>query len=107
MERHDQHRRHDHDATEKRHLDPAQQFFKFTLLCELSVLAAAFTNVVGYLEARFRLQGVLFDEVRVHHDCEIAGVAGVQIEQVVEEFGDLWILAGRFKHVFEVTKCAH
>ena len=107
MERHDQHRHHDHDATKKRHLDPVQQCFESTFLGDLSVHAAAFTDVIGYEEAGLGLGRVLFDQVGVHHDCEIAGIAGVDIEQAVEKIGDLSLLAGRFEHVFEVTECGH
>ena len=65
MQRHDQHRRHDHDAAEKRHLDPVQQRFELALLGESSVLAAAFADVVGDVEAGLELWGVVFDEVGV------------------------------------------
>ena len=66
MQRHDQHRRHDYDAAEKRHLDPVQQCFELALLGESSVLAAAFADVVGNVEAGLALQVVVFDEVGVH-----------------------------------------
>ena len=67
MKRHDQHRRHDHDAAKERHLDPIQQRLDSKLVRIPSVLAAAFADVVGYMEPWLGLQGGLFffDEVRV------------------------------------------